>query len=188
MALPCGVAALLTPSPVVPWRDMATLQDASLGCVCTWHTHPIGMDLQRWQTRAVVTYLSWSLPTASVTCTQWWDRTLSLAWDGSAVAACPDLPREPVTAQPWIVSLHLPTVAARLAVVDPEVRPLQDGPGFRLGQRMEVRSLRLPNPMTRNILEGLHFTRGDRAALWTSVHRQLPEAWHNSLRPPSTSA
>ena len=25
VALPCGMAALLTPFPVVPWRDMVTL-------------------------------------------------------------------------------------------------------------------------------------------------------------------
>ena len=62
------------------------------------------------------------------------------------MAACPDVPCELVTAQPWTVSLHLPTVAARLAVVDPEVRPLDDGPGFRLGQGMEVTAVRLPNP------------------------------------------
>ena len=48
VALPCVVAALLTPFPVVPWRDMALLQEASLGRVCTWHTHPAGMDPQRW--------------------------------------------------------------------------------------------------------------------------------------------
>ena len=44
VALPCGMAALLTPSPVVPWRDVVTVQEANLGTVCTWHTHPAGMD------------------------------------------------------------------------------------------------------------------------------------------------
>ena len=55
VALPCGRVALLTPFPVVPWSDMAILQEASLVWVCTWHTHPAGMDPQRWQARAVVT-------------------------------------------------------------------------------------------------------------------------------------
>ena len=138
-----------------------------------WHTHPAGMDPQRWQARAVVNYLSWSLPTARVTWTQWWDRALSWAWDGSAVAACPDLPCGSVTTQPWSVSLHLPMVAARLAVVDPEIRLLEDedGPGLRLEQGMEVRSVCLPNPVTRDILEGLHFTRGGGADVWVAVHR-----------------
>ena len=44
VALPCGMAALRTPFPVVPWRDMVTLQEAYLGWVCTWHTYPPGMD------------------------------------------------------------------------------------------------------------------------------------------------
>ena len=144
-----------------------------MGWVCTWHTHPARMDRQRWQARAVVTYLSWSLPTASVTWTQWWDRALSLPRDGSAVATCPDLPRGTVTTQPWTVSLHLPTVAVRLAVVDPEIRVFkdEDGPGFRPRQGMEVRSIRLPNAVTQDILEGLHFTRGDGGDVWTAVHR-----------------
>ena len=118
-------------------------------------------------------YLSWSLPTASVTWTQWWDRALSWAQDGSTVATCPDLPRETVTTQPWTVSLHLPTVAARLAVVDPEIRLLndEDGPGFKLRQWVEVRSVRLPNPVTPGILEGLQCTRGDAADVWTAIHR-----------------
>ena len=122
-----------------------------------WHTHPAGMDPHRCQARAVVTYLSWSLPTARVPWMQWWDRALSWARDGSDVAACPDLPRELVTAQPWTVSLHLPTAAARLAVVDPEILLLkdEDGRGFRLGQGMEVLSVCLPNPVVREILEGL---------------------------------
>ena len=39
VALPCGMAALLTPFPVVSWRDVVTVQEANLGWVCTWHTH-----------------------------------------------------------------------------------------------------------------------------------------------------
>ena len=106
-----------------------------------------------------MTVLSWSLLTAPGTRAQWWDEAPSWARDGSVVAACPYLPREPVTAQPWTVSLHLPTVAARLAVVDPEVRLLkdEDGPGLHLGQGMEVRSARLPSPVARDLLEGLQF-------------------------------
>ena len=64
VALPCGMAALLTPFPVVPWRDVVAVQEANLGWVCTWHTHPAGMDPREWQAKAVVTYLSWSLPAA----------------------------------------------------------------------------------------------------------------------------
>ena len=64
VALPCGMAALLTPFPVVPWRDMVTVQEANLGWVCTWHTHPAGMEPREWQANAVMTYLSWSLPAA----------------------------------------------------------------------------------------------------------------------------
>ena len=64
VALPCGMAALLTPFPVVPWRDVVTVQEANLGWVCTWHTHPAGMDPREWQAKAVVTYPSWSLPAA----------------------------------------------------------------------------------------------------------------------------
>ena len=132
VALPCGMAALLTPFPVVPWRDMVTVQEANLGWVCTWHTHPAGMDPREWQAKAVMTYLSWSLPAAPGAWAQWWDRALRWARDGSAVAACPDLPREPVSVQPWTVSLHLPTVAARLAATDPEALLLGDreGQGF----------------------------------------------------------
>ena len=154
--------------------------------MCTWHAHRAGMHPKRWHARAFVTYLSWSLPTASVTWTQWWDRELGWARDGSTVATCLDLPRESVTTQLWIVSLHLPTVAARLAVVDPEILLLrdEDGPGIRLEQGMEVQFVSLPNPVTRDILEGLHFTRGDGADVWVAVHRHLPEAWHKSLRPP----
>ena len=131
VALPCGMAALLTPFLVVPWREVVTVQEANLGWVCTWHTHPAGLDLGEWQAKAVVTYLSWSLPAAPGAWAPWWDRALSWARDGSAVAACPDLPREPVSVQPWTVSLHLPTVAARLAATDPEVSLLGDreGPG-----------------------------------------------------------
>ena len=71
------------------------------------------------------------------------------------MAACPDLPREPVSVQPWTVSLHLPTVAARLAATDPEVSLLGDreGPGLRLGQGLEVRTARLPSPVDGDILE-----------------------------------
>ena len=100
VALPCGMAALLTPFPVVPWRDVVTVQEANLGWVCTWHTHPAGMDPREWQAKAVVTYLSWSLPAAPGAWAQWWDRALSWARDGSAVAACLDLPREPVSVKP----------------------------------------------------------------------------------------
>ena len=108
VALPCGMAALLTPSPVVPWRDMVTVQEANLVWVCTWHTHPAGLDPREWQAKALMRYLSWSLLAAPGAWAQWWDRALSWARDGSAVAACPDLPREPVPVQPWTVSLHLP--------------------------------------------------------------------------------
>ena len=186
VALPCGMAAMLTPFPMVPWRDMVTLQEANLGWVCTWHTHPAGMDPHEWQTKAVVTYMSWSLPTAPGTWAQWWDRVLNWARDGSVVAACLDLSREPVSAQPWTVSLHLSTVAARLAAADPEVRLLKDGdgPGLHLGQGMEVRSARLPSPVERDVPEGLQFTRADGADVWTAVHRQLPDAWHRTFRPP----
>ena len=121
------------------------------------------MDLQRWQARAVVTYLSWALSMASVTWTQWWNRALSQATGGSSVAACPELPREPVTFLPWTMSLHLPAVAARWAVVDPEVRLLEGEPAFGLRQGMEVTSVRLPNPMTQRLPEGLCFTSGDGA-------------------------
>ena len=109
VALPCGMAAPLTPFPVVPWRAMVTVQEANLGWVCTWHTHSAGMDPREWQAKAVMTYLSCSLPKAPGVWAQWWDRALHWARDGSAVAACPDLPREPVSVQPWTVSLHLPT-------------------------------------------------------------------------------
>ena len=186
VALPCGMAALPTPFPVVPWRDMVTVQEANLGWVCTWHTHPAGMDPREWQAKAVVMYVSWSLPAAPGAWAQWWDRALSWARDGSAVAACPDLPREPVSVQPWTVSLHLPTVAARLAATDPEVSLLGDreGPGLRMGQGLEVRTARLPSPVDGDILEGLQFTRAGGADVWTGVHRQLPDAWPQVYRPP----
>ena len=186
VALPCGMAGLLTPFMVVPWRDVVTVQEANLGLVCTWHTHPARMDPREWQAKAVVTYLSWSLPAAPGAWAQWWDRALSWARDGSAVAACDDLPREPVSVQPWTVSLHLPTVAARLAATDPEVLLLGDreGPGLRLGQEMEVRTARLPSPVDRDILEGLQFTRAGGADVWTAVHRLLPDAWPQVFRPP----
>ena len=187
VALPCGMAALLTAFPVIPWRDMVTVQEANLGWVCTWHTHPAGMDPREWQAKAVITYLSWSLPAAPSSWAQWWNRALHWARDGSAVAACPDLPREPVSVQPWTVSLHLPTVAARLAATDPEVLLLGDreGPGLRLGRGLEVRTARLPSPVDRDILEGLKFTRADGADVWTAVHRHLPDAWPQAYRPPS---
>ena len=186
VALPCGMAALLTLFPVVPWRDMATIQEANLGWVCTWHTHPASMDPHAWQAKAVVTYLSCSLPTAPGTGAQWWDRALNSARDGSDVAACPDPPREPVSAHSWTVSLHLPTVASRLAAADPEDWLLKDGdgPGLHLGQGMEVRTARLPSPVESDILEGLQFTRADGADVWTAVHRRLPDAWHKTFRPP----
>ena len=118
-----------------------------------------------------MTHPSWSLPKASVTWTQWRDRALSWAHDGSAVPTCPDPPCETITTQPWTVSLHLRTVAANLVVVDPEIGRLkdEDGPGFKLRQGMEVRFIRLPNPVAREILEGLQFTRGDAADVWTAV-------------------
>ena len=97
VALPCGMAPLLSPFPVVPWRDMVPIQEANLGWVCAWHAHPAGMDPREWQAKAVVTCLSSSLPTAPGTSAQWWDSALHWARDGSAIAACPDLPREPVS-------------------------------------------------------------------------------------------
>ena len=186
VALPCGMAALLTPFPVVPWRDMVAVQQANVGWVCTWHTHSAGMDPREWQAKAVMTYLSWSLPAAPGAWAQWWDRALHWARHGGAVAACPDLPREPVSVHPWTVSLHLPTVAARLAATDPEVLLLGDEEGsrLRLGQGLEVRTARLPSHVDTDILEGLQFTRADGADVWTAVHRQLPDAWPQVFRPP----
>ena len=161
VALPWGMAALLTPFPAVIWRDVVTVQKANLGWVCTWHTHPAGMDPREWEAKAVVTYLSWSLPAAPGAWAQWWDRALSWARDGSAVAACPDLSREPVSVHPWTVFLHLPTVVAHLAATDQQVSLLGDreGPGLRLSQGLEVRTARLPSPVDGDILEGLQFTR-----------------------------
>ena len=186
VALPCGMAALLTPFPVVLWWDVVTVQEANLGWVCTWHTHPADMDPREWQAKAVVTYLSWLWPAAPGAWAQWWDRALSWARHGSAVAACPDLPREPVSVQPWTVFLHLPTMAARLAATDLEVLLLGDreGPGLRLGQELEVRTARLPSPVDGDILEGLQFTRSGGAYVWTAVHRQIPDAWPQVFRPP----
>ena len=186
VVLPCGMATLLTPFLVVPWRDMVTVQEVNLGWVCTWHTHPAGMDPRKWQAKAVMTYLSWSLPGAPGAWAPWWDRTLRWARDGSAVAACPDLPREPIFVQLWTVSLHLPTVAARLVAADPDVFLLGDreGPRLRLGQGLEVCTARLPSPVDRDILEGLQFTRADGADVWTAVHRRLPDAWPQVFRPP----
>ena len=186
VALQCGMAALLTPFRVVPWRDMVTVREANLGWVRTWHTHPAGMDPREWQAKAVMTYLSWSLPTAPGARALSWERALHWARDGTAVAACPDPPREPVSVQLWTVFLHLPTLAARLAATDREVFLLGDreGPGLRLGRGLEVRTARLPNPVERDILEGLQFTRADGADMWTAVHRQLPDAWRQAFRPP----
>ena len=79
----------------------------------------------------------------------------------------PVLPREPMALQPWTLSLHLPAAAARLAAMDPKVRSLEEDPGIRLSPRMEVQFVRLPSPMTLDLLEGLSFTRGDGAELWT---------------------
>ena len=58
-----------------------------------------------------------------------------------------------------------------------------DGPGFRLGQAIEVRCVRLPSPMTRSLPEGLCFTLGDRADSWVAVHRQFPGSWDAGLGP-----
>ena len=178
VALPCGMTEWLTPFPVVLWREIVTVQEANLGWVCTWHTHPAGMDPREWQAKAVMTYLSLSLPAARGAWAQWWDRALHWARDGRAVAARPDLPREPVSVQPWTVSLHLRRVAARLAATDPVVLLLGDreGPELRLGQGLEVRTARVPSPVDRDILERLQGTRADRADVWTAVHRQLPDA------------
>ena len=186
VAVPCGRAALLTPLPVVPWRDMVTIHEANVGWVCMWHTHPAGMEPHGWLAKAVVTYLSWSLPTALGTRAQWWDKALSWAGDGIDVAACPDLPREPVSAVP-VDYLPAPSHGGGPACSRrPEVRPLQDGdgPGLHLGQGMEVRTARLPSPVEREILEGLRFTRADGSDVWTAVHRQLPHAWHRTFSPP----
>ena len=185
-ALLCGMAARLSPFPVVPWRDMIAVQEANLGWVCTWHTHRAGMDPPEWQAKAVVTYLSWSLPTAPGTWAQLCDRALHWAGDGSAVAACPDAPHELVSVQPWSVPLHLPTVEARFAAADPGVLLLggREGPGLPLGRGPEARTARLPSPVEGDILEGLQCTQADGADVWTTVHRQLPNAWPQAFRPP----
>ena len=182
VAPPCGMAALLTPFPVVPLRDMVANQEANLGGVCTWHTHPADQDPREWQAKAVVTYLSWSLPTAPGTWAQWWDGALWWARGGCAVAACTDVPREPVSVKSCTVSMHLPTLAARLAAADPGVLLLGDGegPGLGLEQGLEVRTARLPSPVERDTLEWLQFTRADGADVWTAVHRMapgVPAAW-----------
>ena len=52
-------------------------------------------------------------------------------------AACLELPREPLIVHPWTMSLHLPTVTARLLVVDVKVRPLEGEPGVRLSHGIE---------------------------------------------------
>ena len=84
------------------------------------------------------------------------------------------------------MSLHLPTLTAGLAAVDPEVRPMEGQPGFRSRPAMEVWSVLLPSPMTYGLLKGLCFKRGDGdgAEVWTAVHRHLPGSWDASLRPP----
>ena len=172
VALPCGMASLLTLFPVVPWRDVVTVQEANLGWVCTWHTHPAGMDPRAWQAKAVVTYLSWSLPAASGAWAQCWDRALSWARDGSAVAACPDLPREAVSVQPWTVSLHLPMVAARLAATDPGSRcwETKRGQGFAW-----ARGWRFALPASPALCTGTSWSdsssRGLAGLIWTAVHR-----------------
>ena len=60
----------------------------------------------------------------------------------------------------------------------------REGPGFRLGRGVEVRTARLLSPVDRDILEGLQFTRADGADVWTAVHRRLPDAWPQVFRPP----
>ena len=178
VALPYGMAALLTPFPLVRWRGMVAIQEANLGWVCTGHTHPAGLAPREWQAKAVVTYLSWSLPTAPGTWAQWWDTALHWARDGSAVAAL-------TSVQPWTVSLHLPTVAARLAAADPGVLlGDREGRGLRLGRELEVPTARPPSSVERIILEGIQFTQADGADVWTAVHPQLPDAWPQAFRPP----
>ena len=82
------------------------------------------------------------------------------------------------------MSLHVPTITARVVVVDPEIQPVEGEPEPRLRPGMEVRSVGLPSPTTRGILEGMCLTRGDGAEVWTAVHRQLLGSWDASLRPP----
>ena len=99
------------------------------------------------------------------------------------MAAYLDLPREPVAVQPWTLSLHLPTVAARLAAVDSEVRPLRGESGYKMDPGLEIRPVRLPSPMSPGLLDGLCFTRANGAEVWTAIHRMLPGSWDASLRP-----
>ena len=100
------------------------------------------------------------------------------------MAACPHLPRGHGAVQPWTMSLHVPRVAARLAVVDPELRSPVKEPRFWVGPGMEVRSVRLPSPMMPGLLDGLCLTRSDGAEVWTVVHRRLSGSWDASVRPP----
>ena len=72
--------------------------------------------------------------------------------------ACLRLPRELVAIQPRTLSLHLPTVGARLAVVDAEVR---DRPGYRVAPGLEATMVWLLDPLTLGLLDGLHRSRGD---------------------------
>ena len=71
---------------------MVTVQEANLGWVCTWHTHPAGMDPREWQAKAVVTYQSWSLPAAPGAWAQWWLAQLALhnphIWANSLKPVC----------------------------------------------------------------------------------------------------
>ena len=100
------------------------------------------------------------------------------------MAACLVMPREHVAHQPRTLYLHLPTVAARLPALEPEVWSLEERPWFQLGTRMEVRSVRLPSTMTRGLLEELSFTRGHLAQVWTAVRRQLSGSLDAFLRHP----
>ena len=45
----------------LPFFTFYTVRPSTM---CTWHTHPAGMDPREWQAKAVMTYLSWSLPAA----------------------------------------------------------------------------------------------------------------------------
>ena len=142
------------------------------------------MDPREWQAKAVMTYLSRSLPAAPGAWAQWWDRALSWARDGSAVAACPDLPREPVSVQPWTVSLHLPKVAARLGATDPEVLLLGDerGQGFAWAG-----GWRFALPASPALWTGTSWRESSSRGLagadvWTAVHRRLADAWPQVYR------
>ena len=57
VAVPCDEEDLHTRFPVVPWRDMVSARDASLGG-CARGTPTRRAWTRRWQARAVVTYLS----------------------------------------------------------------------------------------------------------------------------------